>query len=306
MFMSSQVYKIEDFDLSSSELDELLSQFYFRNMTPAQTTSNGWVSPYGEELSDESLVRTVDDRHVMTFKMAEKKLNKKIVDEQVVLRFQELKKSPTGPQKLDKKLRKELSDSIKTELLPQQKPESKCTNIYIDSKQGYLVVEGTNAKKAEAIITLLKRAFEAADKDFKISSFSTVDSVTTVITNWFKDETIIPSEIELGSKCTLSGQEGQVVKYDKHELSEEKLKAYIIQDAMDVAELQINYDETVSFNLASDLSIRGVKLLEGSETKFGADEYEDSWDASFVIISGIIGDLFPKILDWFGGEAPSN
>jgi DNA recombination-dependent growth factor C len=304
MYKAAQVFKLENFELNSSEFDLLLTPFHFRKMTPAQITSIGWVSPYGAELEDESLVRTVEEKHAITFKMSEKKLPNGILDEQVLIRFQELKKS-NGPQKLDKKTKKELRETIKTEMLPNQKPESKCVNAYIDPESSYLVIEGTNAKDAEALITMLNRAFEAGDHEIKISPIRTTDSVTGIITNWVKDHSIIPQEVELGSKCSLSGQEGQVVKYDKHELSEDKLIKYITEDNMDVAELQIEYKEMLSFQLSSDLSIRGIKTLDGSEGKFGADDHDDGWEADFVLMTGIFAELYPCVISWFGGEADS-
>jgi recombination associated protein RdgC len=301
MYKAAQIYKIANFELTSSEFDELLKPFHFRKMSPAQITSIGWVSPYGAELEDESLVRSTDEKHAITFKMSEKKLSPGILDEQVLIRFQELKKS-NGPQKLDKKTKKELRDTIKTEMLPNQKPESKCVNAYIDPSAKYLVIEGTNAKDAEALITMLNRAFEGSDAEITISPIRTVDSVTAIITSWVIDDSIVPQDVELGSKCSLSGQEGQVVKYDKHELSEDKLKAYITDDHMDVAELQILYKEMLSFQLSSDLSIRSIKTLDGSEGKFGADDYDDGWEADFVLMTGIFAELYPCVLGWFGGE----
>lgn len=302
MYKSAQIFKIENFEMSSSEFDKLLAPFHFRKMTQAQTTSIGWVSPYGEELEDESLVRTTDDKHSLTFKMSEKKISKSILDEQVLIRFQELKKSATGPQKLDKKTRKDLSETIKNEMLPNQKPEGKCVNAYIDPAAKYLVIEGTSSKNSDAIIEMLTRAFEGGNFDIKISTFKTIDSVTTVITQWVIDDSIIPNDLELGSKCSLSGPEGQVVKYDKHELSEEKLKKYISDDNMDVAELQIEYKDIVSFQLSSDLSLRGIKTLDGSEGKYGANDYDDGWDADFVLMAGVFSELFPNVISWFGGE----
>ncbi|MFK4132134.1 recombination-associated protein RdgC [Pseudomonas luteola] len=302
MYSSAQFFRIDNFQLSSSELDSLLEPFHFREMTPSQETSVGWVSPYGEELDEESLVRTLDGRHSLLFKISEKKIRPAVIEEQVRIRFNELKKSPMGPKRLDKKTKKELAEAIRLELIPKEPPVSRTISAYIDPENKYFVVEGSNSKAAESIITMLKRAFEAGGHSIGINPIRTIDSVTAVITSWVLDDSVVPAIVELGSKCTLSGPEGQVVKYDRHELTEEKLKKYVSEDSMDVAELQISFDELISFKLSGDLSIRGVKTLDGSNSRFNSSDYDDNWEADFVIMAGVFESLIPNIIEWFGGE----
>lgn len=302
MYKSFLFFKVIDFDSSSSELDQMLENFRYRPIKASEETSVGWVSPYGDEAEEDSLVRSVMNHHALTFKVCEKKIRSAVLKEQVRLRFLELKKSPMGPQKLDKKVKKELEITIKAEMLPVEKPVVKKINAYFDTDRNYLIIEGASTKTAESIIQMLMRAFEAAEVETKILSIAVNNSVTGTITSWVVDATVVPDDIILGSKCSLSGPEGQLVKYNRHELSEEKLKRYISEDEMDVAELEVEYDEKVSFTLSGDLSARGIKALEGLEENNDVDN-EDGWEADFILQVDTFGTLIGSIIDWMGGES---
>lgn len=302
MYKSISFFKIEGFNLSTFDFNEVLEPFRYREIQPSQETSIGWISPYGDDMPDESLVRSVMNNHAICFKVAEKKIRKAVLDELIRQRFNELKKSPMGPQKLDKKTRKDLTENLRNELLPKEHPVAKKINAYIDTENNYLVIEGASANSSEAIVNMLMRGFDAKGIEVSITSIQTNHNVTGIITGWVRDGDVIPEDVELGSKCSLSGVEGQVIKYNRHELSEEKLNRYITEDGMDVADLEVQYLDEVGFTLSGDLSIRGVKLLDGATEKFGGDDYEDFWESDFVVMVGVYGALIGNVISWMGGQ----
>lgn len=303
MYKSISFFRIKGFDKNSFELNEMLEPFRYREIQPSQETSVGWISPYGDGMEEESLVRSVLNHHAICFKVAEKKIRKAVIDEQIRIRFNELKKSPMGPQKLDKKTKKDLTESIRHELLPKEFPIAKKINAYIDTDKDLLVIEGASANNSEAVINMLKRAFEASGMDVQIKNIQTNHNATGIITEWVTDSSVIPDDIELGNKCSLSGVEGQVVKYNRHELSEEKLIKYVSEDGMDVADLEARYLDEVAFTLSGDMSIRSIKLLDGAESKYGDTENEDYWEADFIIMVNVFGNLIENTINWMGGEA---
>ena len=303
MYKSISFFRINGFDLSTFDFNKILEPFRYREIQPNQETSVGWISPYGDGMEEESLVRSLMNHHAVCFKIAEKKIRKAVVDEQIRIRFNELKKSPMGPQKLDKKTKKDLMEAIHHELLPKEYPVAKRVNAYIDTVHNLLVIEGTSESNSEAVINMLKRAFDAEGLEVEIKNIHTNHNATGVITSWVRDDSVIPDDVELGIKCSLSGQEGQVVKYTRHELSEEKLIRYVTEDGMDVADLDVSYKEEVSFTIAGDMSIRGLKLLDNASKNHGGDDYEDFWEADFIVMINVFSDLIENVITWMGGEA---
>lgn len=302
MYKSFLFYKIENFDASSAELDQMLDTFRFRPIKASEETSNGWISPYGDGMEDDSLVRSVMNHHSLTFKMCEKKIRPAVLREEVRLRFLQNKKSPMAPQKLDKKVKKDLETAIKAEMLPIEKPVVKEIRTYINTDKNIVVIEGSSEKTAEIIVQMLMRAFEGAGADTKILPIRVNNSVTGTITPWVIDSTAIPGGVILGTKCSLSGPEGQVVKYNRHELTESKLKSYITEDNMDVAELEIEYDDKVTFTLSGDLAIRGIKAMDGLEEESEAELSEDGWEADFMLQVETFGEIIEEVIVWMGGE----
>lgn len=303
MYKSISFFTVEGFNLSTFDFNDVLEPFRYREIQPSQETSVGWFSPYGDDMAEDSLVRSVMNNHAICFKVTEKKIRKAVIDEQIRVRFNELKKSPMGPQKLDKHTRKDLTESIKNELLPKEYPVSKKINAYIDTENNYLVIEGASANSSEAIINMLKRGFDAKGLEVEFNNVQTNHNPTGVITNWVKDGDVVPDDVSLGSKCSLSGLEGQVIKYNRHELSEEKLIQYIANDGMDVADLEAQYKDEVAFTLSGDMSIRGIKLLDGTDKMFDDADQEDQWDADFIVMVNVYGQLIGNVIEWMGGLA---
>jgi len=129
------------------------------------------------------------------------------------------------------------------------------------------------------------------------------------MTHWVTKDASLPAELTLGYECELTsnGDDKGSIKYKGLELDQKQIEEQI-QSGMEVTKLALDWRESISFLLGSDLSIKRIKFGDMLQEQLDDNNAEDAasqFDAGFNIMSMEFDKLIPDILNAFGGEDTS-
>tara|TARA_B100000700_G_scaffold267699_1_gene307809 strand:- start:79782 stop:80672 length:891 start_codon:yes stop_codon:yes gene_type:complete len=293
-FLFKNIFAVNIKDLDVLSLDTLKEMDYLENLPKTQRENIG-LTPF---LDDSNLFEKVGN--CLFFKV---KKEKKDVPTSVVNEILEKKKKEyfkLNQTKLPKKEQAALKEDIIVSLLPKAFIKSTYIEFYIDTKNNYLIVNGSSSKKMEEIVTLLKNL----GIDFNISLIEPNFDLTEEMTSWVKNNEA-KEPFNIGTNCSLFDPitAGEIV-YKNLEIAEnnEQLLQNLEHNNL-VKELELDWHERITFKLNNEFILKSISITDSFEETVDEDvgEAEDIYNYFqgtmniFVEdISEIISDILKK------------
>ncbi|MGZ8161981.1 MAG: recombination-associated protein RdgC, partial [Methylobacter sp.] len=176
-FKNLSIFRLtEAFTLSSEELEQKLESMSFRSCGPHEEFAFGWTSPLGK--TSQQLTHNANGFLMLCGKKEEKVLPAAVVNEMVQEKI--LEAEDKQGHKLSKKERTALKDELIFELLPRAFTFSSKTYAYIDPKGGWLIVDAASAKKAEDLLSSLRKCLGS----LPAVPLNTIEKPITTMTAW--------------------------------------------------------------------------------------------------------------------------
>ncbi|OQK17661.1 recombination-associated protein RdgC [Methyloprofundus sedimenti] len=297
-FKNLAIYRLtEAFTLTPTELEEKLQSLRFKPCSPSETFSYGWTSPLGR--GSEQLIHQANGFMMLCATKEEKVLPTTVVNEMTAERITE--KEDQEARKLSKKERSELKDQIIFELLPRAFSFSKKTFAYIDPKGGWLIVDAASAKKAEELISFLRKNLGS----LPLVPVSTKEKPVSTMTQWLlQNET--PADVLIEDECELRAPEeaGGIIRCKRQDLAAPEVKNHL-DTGKQVIKLAISWSDRLSFIVDENLSIKRLKFLDLIQDQVAdteTDSAEEQFDVDFTIMSQELSSFLPRLVELFGGE----
>ena len=295
VFKNVIVYRIEGgWSPSLTEAEAALDKFRFVPCTPSQEKSTGWTEPRGQDHGP--LVESVGGQWVLEFMIEAKTLPGSVVRRKVDERCAQIE-ATTG-RKPGKKERRDLKEDIPQELLPMAVTRHARVAVWIDPQEHRLVINATNAARADEVVTSLVKSFEG----FAVTQVNTHIEPATAMSGWLSSQEP-PAGFTIDRECELKAtdESKSVVRYAKHALDIEEVKQHIAAGKRPTR-LAMTWEDRVSFELSETMQLRKIVFLEGTDDAKDGKK-EDNFDADVAIATGELGELMPALLDALGGEA---
>jgi len=295
VFKNVIVYRIEPtWSQSLDQVEKCLDAQRFVPCSPSQEKSTGWVEPRGEDHGP--LAESIGGQWLLEFMIESKTLPASVVRRKVDERAAQIE-ATTG-RKPGKKEKKELKEDITHELLPLAFTRHARVAVWIDPAARRLVVNSSNAARADEVVTNLVKALDG----FAVALVNTQIEPAVAMSNWLSTQEP-PAGFTIDRECELkaSDESKAVVRYAKHPLDIEEVRQHIA-DGKRPTRLAMTWDDRVSFELTEGLQIRKIVFLEGTLDDAPASGKEDNFDADAAIATGELGQLVPELLDALGGE----
>jgi recombination associated protein RdgC len=277
----------ESFNHSSAEVEQKLESMRFRPCGSHDESSFGWTSPLGR--SSEQLVHSSNGFMMVCGKKEEKVLPSSVVNELVQEKILDIETQQA--RKLSKKERTEIKDELIFDLLPRAFSFSRNTFAYIDPKGGWVVVDSGTAKKAEDMLSSLRKCLGS----LPVVPLNTAQKPISVMTEW-----LINNQTPAG----ISPEEGAIVRCKKHDLALPEIKNHL-ETGKQVIKLALNWDDRLSFVLDENLSVKRLRFLEliqDQTSNTNAETEQERFDVDFSIMTAEFANFLPKLLELFGGE----
>ncbi len=289
------------FDMSSDELEQKLSEALFKPCGANDVYQLGWSSPL--QKSSEQLVHVNQHYWMICLQKQERILPTSVVNEQLQEKVNEIEE--TQHRKVSRKEKTELKELIVNTLLPQSFTKTNRFYAYLSPSKGYMVLNTASAKVADELTSFLRKTIGS----LPVRVPAVNQAPASVMTNWVTAPESLPAHLTLGYECELTshGEDKGSIKYKGLELDQDQINEQI-KSGMEVTKLAVDWNESLSMLLGSDLSIKRIKfgdMLQEQLEDTSAEDAASAFDAGFTIMTAEFDRLIPDILNAFGGEDTS-
>jgi len=286
-FKNLQIYCFrQPVTLTVASLQEKLSQSPFHPAGQLEWSSMGWVPPSEES---DALVFPVSHTLFFTARRQDKILPSSVIRDFVQERIEHIESEQL--RKVGKREKNEIKDQIIAELLPRALPRNSEITAYIDTKNGWLIVNTSSRKKAEDVISLLR--MDVGDLSLILPELNT--SPMRSMTQWLTTRDL-PSQFELGEDCKLIADEGESVTCKQLDLLSKEVTEHLNAGKL-VQYLALQWQNKLAFVLDDEFSVRRVEFLEINE------ESTDDMYANLALMTVVFAQFIPQLFDALGGLA---
>lgn len=297
-FKNLAVYRFsENFSLKNDELEQNLLALAFKSCAAHDEFSFGWISPMGK--SGDGLIHACNGYIMLCAKKEEKVIPASVINEMLQDKISEIEENEG--RKIPQKERNRIKDELIFELLPRAFSFSKKTFAYLDLKGGWLVVDAASPKKAEDLLSLLRKSLGS----LPVVPVTTDLKPSLVMTDWLLNNSS-PKDILIEDECELRSPEedGSIIRCKRHDLGLPEIKNHLDNGKL-VIKLALNWSDRLSFILDENLSIKRLKFLDLIEEQLSEIETDDDihqFDAEFSIMTVEIDHLLTRLLQLFSAE----
>jgi len=297
-FKNLAVYRFtEPFTLSSEDLEQQLQQQPFRSCGAHDEFSVGWTPPLGK--ASDAMVHVSNGFMMLCAKKEEKVIPASVINEMLQEKIAEIEEQEA--RKLPQKERGRVKDELIFELLPRAFSFSRKTYAYIDSKGGWLVVDAASPKKAEDLLSQLRKSLGS----LPVVPIGAGVKPAAIMTQWLL-ENVSPSDIVVEDECELRSQEEEaaIIRCKRHDLALPEIKNHL-DSGKQVIKLAMSWADRLSFVLDDNLAVKRLKFLDLIQEQAAdieaADEVEQ-FDADFSIMTAELAQFFPRLIELFNVE----
>ncbi|MFO1433183.1 MAG: recombination-associated protein RdgC [Candidatus Competibacteraceae bacterium] len=283
----------EPFTLTAERLAGKLAQAIFQPCTTQMMISHGWVPPLGRRATD--LVHATGGCLLICLKSEEKLLPAGIIKEMVVDRVATLEEREN--RRVRRPEREQLCTDVLQELLPRALSRSQLNYAYIDTRQGWLIVDSINRK----VVDRLTHSLRAVLGSLPITPPPVANVPAIVMTAWLADN-LLDADFTLADECELQDRDegGGVVRCKGQDLNSSEILAHL-QAGMQVTRVALVWKQRLAFVLTEDLSIRRLRFLDVIKEQVGeTDTLEQLFDAEFALMTGELAEFLPRLWASFG------
>lgn len=284
---------------SLKKLEKQLDLRRLRQCGPLELATHGFVSPYGRD--SEELLHRIGAFCLITIGAEERLLPSVVVNEELAGRL--AKVTAKEARRIGVKERKQLKEEVISELLPRAFIRPSRLSIYLDTENGWFVVDSASRKAAEDAVSEVREALGR----FPATPMAPEESVRTLMTGWLIDGKL-PAGLALGEECELRdpAEAGAVVRCRRQDLESDEVREHL-KSGKQVFQLGLVFGDRMSFVLGEDLVVHKLRFLDIVLDELGdgtAESARAELDASFALMTLELRNLFGHLEKWFGLPRP--
>ncbi len=286
-----------DNTISTETLNEKLALRPLLACSGLDKQSRGWVPCHGDKLVHSA-------NRQMLFALG---VEQKLLPTTIVNRFAKERVADIEAQqgyKVGRKEMKELKEAITEELLPRAFAIQRSTYAWLDTVNGYLVIDAASSAKTEELLTLLNKTVE----DLPFKPLHTSISPVTAMTDWLASNHApagftIDRELELRT----TGESKATIRYANHALEGDEILRHIAAGKR-VTRLGLTWNDRISFVLTEQMQIKRIEFLDiiKEESTKIADDADELFELDFTLMTGELAKMLADLTAALGGEPATN
>lgn len=295
LFKQIQLFKLTSpMQSSPNALAEKLLPFEFKPCLPSMPSSFGWVSPIDEEGAP--LTRGLNGCIMITLQIEEKIMPASVVALALKDKVKQIELS--DGRRIRRKEKLTLKDDVVMTLLPRAFSKFTRINAYIDTRNGWLILNSTSASRTETFISMLKKAIGDGIEAIEVAKPS------SIITHWLKSQDY-PKEFSIEKSCTLQdpNQQNRVIRCQQQDLFAGSIQD-LVKDGCEAIQIGLCWQDRLSFVMANDFSIRSMHVTDDdtAEIKDELETKQQKFDADFIMMTEMFTGLFTDLLNVFAAK----
>lgn len=281
----------QTFSIEEPRAVEALDYGALKPVGPLELASQGFVPPMGTA-DDGRLLRTYDRHSWLAVGSESKILPPAVINAALAKRVAELEqregRRPGG------RARKRLKEDLVHELLPKALVRPGRTDAWLDHARGLVVVDTATRRRAEAVVSEIRHALGS----FPALPLNAEVAPRAVLTGWLSGDTL-PGGFALGESAILkdAADHGARARLADQELHSDEVASHL-QAGKQCTRLALVFNDAVAFTLDEDLTLRGLRFLDGALDTLEGQEHDDiraELDARFTLMTGVLGQVFDAL-----------
>lgn len=251
------------------------------------------VMGWNEIFESEGLINELSPQvYQLKLRIDKKNIPASTVKNKVNERIKKLKDQ--GVEKINKK---EIKEQVEAELTRVAFVVSKEIFGYVDNKNKLLVINSNSAKDIDLFTELLRNSVKELDIDMLERDFD----ITEILTEWLQEKSA-KDPFVLGDNCVLTDSVGgSKASLSQQDLTTEEIDI-LINSGKKVSEVNLSWEERVSFSLNNKFQIKKIKPLpvigELIKEEIGEDEDEHTaYIASMLIMVSDFAQLLKDLCE---------
>lgn len=297
-FKNLQVYRFtRPMEQDDNALERNLEEFKFKACGSQDISKLGWVFPMGKS---GSMYTHINNKQILIcLKKEEKMLPAGVIKEQLNERVEAIELEQGRA--LKKKEKDSLKEDIMMQLLPRAFSRTAYTFAWIDNESNMLYVDASSTRKAEELISLLRKTVGS----LPVVPVQLQKQTDVVMTDWLVEGNI-PANYKLEDEAELCSalEGGGIIRCKQQDLLSEEIKIHLNSDKF-VTKLALNWADSISFIIGEEFALKRLKfsdVLQEQNDDIEESDFAARFDADFILMTGEIKQLIPSLVDIFGGE----
>ncbi|MFM0089899.1 recombination-associated protein RdgC [Paraburkholderia sediminicola] len=294
-FKNLQLHRLPaPWSVTPEQMEKWLAPHTFAPGNSVEMQSHGWASPR----DNDSLVYSLNGQMLLVFRAEKKLLPASVVTQVTKARALELEEQQGF--KPGRKQMRELKEQVTDELLPRAFSIRRDTRVWIDTRNGWLVIDAGSQAVADEVRGLLVKSID----QLPLGTVRVTQSPVAAMTGWLLSGEG-PAGFTLDQDTELrSPTEGNAtVRYVGHTLDAEDMRRHI-EAGKQCMRLAMTWNDRVSFVLTPTLTIKRIAPLDvlkeaGDPTAQNDDE---RFDSDVTLMTAELDRMLCDLLDALGGE----
>jgi recombination associated protein RdgC len=294
-FKNLQLHRLPaPWSVTPEQMQKWLAPHAFAPGNTVEMQAHGWASPR----DDGALVYSTNRQMLLVYRAEKKLLPASVVNQVTKARAAELEEQQGF--KPGRKQMRELKEQVTDELLPRAFSIRRDTRVWIDCKNGWLVIDAASQTVADEVRGLLVKSID----QLPLGTVRVTQSPVAAMTEWLLSGEG-PAGFTLDQDTELrSPTEGNAtVRYVGHTLDTEDMRRHI-EGGKQCMRLAMTWNDRVSFVLTPSLTIKRIApldvLKEASDPT--AQNDDESFDSDVTLMTAELDRMLTDLLEALGGE----
>lgn len=293
-FKTLKVFRLNpQWQTSSQELEDKLSQHRFVPGASGKDSNLGWVEP----LENHGLVYSVSKFHFFTLRAEKKLLPATVINQfakEKALEIEEQQGYKPG-----RKQMKEIKEMVTDTLLPKAFSIFRETRVCMDVQNHWLYIEAGTAAKADEVIGLLVKALDPMPVQSLITAQSPGSFMTSSLVS---DEDLVGFTVDPSCELKSTQQDRATIRFANIRPDEDEIKRHV-ESGKVCSKLGLTWQDRVSFVLNDVLELKKITPLEQIEDDSDsfANSPEEQFEAEMTLMCSTFNLLLEDLTEALGG-----
>lgn len=281
-------------DIDSDAAERALASQPLLPCTGLQMESRGWVCPH----EDGIFLYAQNRQWLMSLGVEQKLLPASIIRQVAAERAEELARKQGHP--VGRKQMRDLRDQVTDELLPRALSKRRSTYAWMDTVNGWLVLNATGDARSDEFL----EAFRRADLGSSPRTLETQRSPASAMAEWLaRGEGPRGFTIDRDLELRAADASKATVRYSNHPLDGKEIRDHLAS-GKSVVKMGLTWNSRISFVLTDQLQVRRVSFLDMLESEGGgeAQDEQERFEVDFALMTGELARLLADLVGVLGGE----
>jgi len=294
-FKNLQVYRLPaPWPITAEQIHEKLLPYAFTPGGTLDGQTKGWVSPR----ENDSLVHGISGQLLLSMRT-----EKKLLPASVINQFTKAKAADIEAQqgfKPGRKQMREIKEAVTDELRPKAFSIFKDVLVWIDTANGWLVIDVASSGPCDEVIELMHKSIDP----LPLALLHVNQSPAAAMTAWLvADEAPAGFSIDQDTELRSTGDSKASVRYQKQSIEIDEVRRHV-EAGKQTTRLAMTWADRVSFVLTDSLAIKRVTALDvlKEQADTGGTGDDERFDGDFVLMTGELGKLIADLVGALGGE----